>query len=93
MYWSEEKNNRVKSVLKFIMLLSLQVLLLGATGFFGTYLSEYIDTVNGFGDNGGHVEWGARRCWYNWTLIILVIIQIVRIVSWSFIVLEEDYEY
>ena len=71
----------MKRIIKFTTGLSLQILLLGLIGFFGTFFSEYISSVGGFGDSAD--ELGARHYWYNWTVTLLFLIQIARILIWT----------
>jgi len=81
----------MKKGIKFTTGLTLQILLLGTIGFFGTFFSDYLESVGWFADTltdrirGGkpYIEWGARHCWYVWTLVFVVLIQIVRIIMWS----------
>lgn len=77
---------------KFIFLLSLQVILLFIVGMFGTFLSEYLQQIGFFADvylkepvfnefsGSSHWEWGARHYWYFWMVVVLFILQIIRIV-------------
>ena len=83
----------MKKAIRFTTGLSLQILLLGVTGFFGTFLSDYLVSIEGFGDfinSRGGMEWGARHMWYVWILVTLVLIQIVRIVMWSIAFWDEE---
>tara|TARA_R110000765_G_scaffold53454_2_gene107172 strand:+ start:1791 stop:2060 length:270 start_codon:yes stop_codon:yes gene_type:complete len=83
----------MKKAIRFTTGLSLQILLLGVTGFFGTFLSDYLESINGFGDfvnSREQMELGARHIWYIWILLILVLIQIVRIVMWSVAFWDEE---
>ena len=81
----------MKKAIRFTTGLSLQIILLGAIGFFGTFLSDYLADMGWFGDtieksvhgDWNNEIWGARHRWYVVTLVLLVVIQIVRIVMWS----------
>jgi len=88
----------MKKAIRFTTGLSLQILLLGLIGFFGTFLSDHLDSIGWFGDEtkdymrGGvmHVEWGARHLWYVWTLVAIVLTQIARMVMWSVAFWDEE---
>ncbi len=74
----------MRRLIKFTTQLSFQILILGLIGFFGTYISDYLEHTKWFGDFKGRrgLEWGARHYWYIWIVSILVFIQIVRIIIW-----------
>jgi len=88
----------MKKAIRFTTGLTLQVILLGAIGFFGTFFSDYLDSIGWFGDvltdkirsGEQYVEWGARHLWYVCTLIIVVLIQITRIIMWSIAFWDEE---
>lgn len=81
----------MKKTVKYTSLLTLQILILGLIGIFGTFLSDYLISINWFGDYYEYYEYleknvlqyGARRHWYNWIVSIIFFIQVFRIIAWS----------
>lgn len=81
----------MKKAVKYTSLLTLQIILLGLIGIFGTFLSDYLVSINWFGDyvgidyftNKKELMYGSRHYWYNWVISVLFIVQVGRIIIWS----------
>jgi len=90
----------MKKAIKFTTGLTLQIILIGAIGFFGTFFSDYLESIGWFGDvltdriRGGepYIEWGARHNWYVCTLVIVFLVQVARLVMWSIAFWDEEFK-
>ena len=80
----------MKNINKTFNAIFLWTMLIFSIGIAGTYLSDYLISINWFGDadvyqfnwrSGNkerYTEWGARHYWYNWSVSISFVISIVR---------------
>ena len=88
----------MKKIIKFTTQLSLQIILLSIIGILGSYFSDYLSTTGFFNDTisekadefGSFTRWGARHMWYFWTVLVLFLIQIFRIMYWVGSYLSEE---
>jgi len=69
-------------------------------GLLGTFLSDYLIEINWFGDyydtskeanDGTYYHWGARHCWYNWSIVLLVCTSVIRSIVKIVEISEEKY--
>lgn len=79
---------------KYLTVLSLWIICLFTFAMFATFFSEYLQTSGFFGDtmrsaldsvsniDDAH-SWGARHYWYFWMCILLFLISLIRIFTWS----------
>lgn len=80
--------------------ISISLIALLAIGFAGTFVSDYLVSVNWFDDYsnmesryGGrsreYFYWGARHYWYNWGVFFLFITSLARCVVKVVVIAEE----
>ena len=72
---------------KIFNAITLYILAIFSIAIIGTYLSDYLVSINWFGDyvsdtrsgwDGSYERWGARHYWYNWGMFLLFVLSIVR---------------
>ena len=82
----------MKKVNKIFNIITLTIVSIVVTGILGTYLSDYLIGINWFGDYksldkmwGGGKEicahWGARHYWYNWGIVLLILITVAKSIA------------
>ena len=88
------KTNKIFNIITFNVIILLMI------GIASTYLSDYLTSINWFGDYNEYKYslyyekyityeyWGPRHYWYNWGLFILFILSIIR----SIVRINEIYE-
>jgi hypothetical protein len=84
----------MKKLNRIFNVISINILILFAIGFLGTYLSEVLSENGMFGDfenSSGRVEWGVRHCWYFWGIFFLFVANIGRAVARVVVVVKEEY--
>ena len=84
----------MKNTSKFFTLLALWIVLLFSAAITGTFLHDYLDSFNFFGDyphtyvdfaNVLRTEekWGTRHFWWGFMCAALFILSVVRICVWG----------
>jgi len=84
----------MKKLNRIFNVISINILILFAIGFLGTYLSEVLSESGMFGDfenSYGRIEWGARHCWYFWSIFLLFVANVGRAVARVVVVVKEEY--
>ena len=86
-----------KKVHKVFNVITISILLLMLIGIGGTYLSDYLVSINWFGDSepyetqwGTSVDWGARHHWYNWGLGFLFMSALCRSIAHVIAVIDHE---
>lgn len=74
---------------KIINSITIFLIIILILGFSGTFLFDYLKSINWFGDHeeqrgyGEYIRtvtvWGARHYWYNWGLFFLFCLSIARL--------------
>lgn len=64
---------------KIFATITVSILILFSIGVVGTYISEYLSSINWFGDRGSN--WGPRHYWYNFLIAALFIVSLVRAIT------------
>ena len=72
--------------LKLYINIAIRVALLGFVGMMGTFIPEFPEMKEFFGDyveiiNGNpYDKWGARHYWYFWTMMVLFILSLISLI-------------
>ena len=82
----------MKKAIKFTYLLAIWIICIGTVGLFYTYINDYLNSIDFFGDTktypyGGtylYTEWGARHYWYYWICLCLFLLSVVRMIVWAY---------
>lgn len=88
----------MKKVNRVFSTITISLLILFSLAISGTYLSDYLISVNWFGDYttdtrttwGGYQHWGARHYWYNWGVSLLFITSLARSVVKVVMIIEKE---
>jgi len=92
------KKESMKKNMKYIYLLSLQIFVIFTFAMIATYFSEFLSSINFFGDHpcnqkygcgsgpfsgDENIAWGSRHYWYAWMCFLLFTCSLVRSIIWS----------
>jgi hypothetical protein len=92
----------MKKVNKIFSVITISIFILMFLGIAGTYLSDYLSSINWFGDykntyysdykerNITETVWGARHYWYNWGISILFIVSVVRAITKVIMIIDNQ---
>jgi len=82
----------MKKINRVFNLITVSILALSIIGIFGTFFSDYLISINWFGDydmvtksydgteENVRREWGSRHYWYFWSILLLFSTSVARIV-------------
>jgi hypothetical protein len=94
----------MKKVNRVFTQISLSIIVLFFIAVAGTYLSDYLLSINWFNDHieirnfyggGGDYEyevWGARHYWYNWSVGLLFLTSLARAVFSVVVISNKTYK-
>lgn len=83
--------------------ITIGIILISVIGISGTFISDYLISINWFGDyeelryKGKEYEylakcWGVRHYWYNWSLSLLVLTSVLRLFINVITIVDETIE-
>lgn len=87
----------MKNINKVFNTITISLVVLIGIGMCGTFLSDYLISINWFGDysdntrgmDGRFNHWGARHYWYNWGVFFLFVTALARCIVKVVDILEE----
>ena len=68
-----------KKINRIFTIIPVYILAITLTGVSSTYLSEYLTSIDWFGDDPSG-RWGARHYYYGWCVFLLTITTLAKVI-------------